>query len=77
VAAFFDSAAEKQMADRPLPDEELDLLLEQIFPASDPPCFMAGAAIVGSPHNVPPSSRSPTLDGVSAQAARGKRVSDL
>jgi hypothetical protein len=56
------------MADRPLPDEELDLILEQTFPASDPPCFMAGAAIVGNPHNVPPSS--PALDGVSAQAAR-------
>ena len=31
-------------------DEDLDLALEQTFPASDPPSFMAGAAIAGSPH---------------------------
>lgn len=30
-------------------DDELDLALEQTFPASDPPAFMAGLAIVGCP----------------------------
>ena len=30
-------------------DDELDRALEQTFPASDPPAFMAGLAIVGRP----------------------------
>ena len=37
------------MTDKPLSDALLDLALEQSFPASDPPSFMAGAAIVGAP----------------------------
>lgn len=30
-------------------DEDLDIALEQTFPASDPPSFMGNVAIVGSP----------------------------
>jgi hypothetical protein len=30
-------------------DEDLDIALEQTFPASDPPSFMGSVAIVGNP----------------------------
>jgi organic hydroperoxide reductase OsmC/OhrA len=64
------------MAEHPLPDEELDLIPEQTFPASDAACFMAAAAVVGSsPHNLPPSGSRPAFGALfSAQA--GERVSD-
>ena len=42
--------AEKRSMERRRTDELLDLALEQTFPASDPPFFMAGAAIIGRPN---------------------------
>jgi hypothetical protein len=39
------------MVDRPPSDEKLDTALEQSFPASDPPFFMAAAAVVGAPRH--------------------------
>jgi hypothetical protein len=61
----------------PLPDEEVDHILEQTFPANDPLCFMAGAAVVSSPDKVPPSGSRPAFGAVfSAQAASDQRVSD-
>jgi hypothetical protein len=60
------------MTEHPLPDEELDLIPEQTFPASDPPCIIAGAAVVGCPDNVPPSGSRPVFGALfSAQAASG------
>lgn len=38
-------------------DELVDLALEESFPASDPPSFMAASAIVGSPRR-PAGERS-------------------
>lgn len=37
------------MKGTPHREDLLDIALEQTFPASDPPCFMAAAAIVGAP----------------------------
>ena len=34
-------------------DDDLDVALEQTFPASDPPSFMGSVAIVGNPHDRP------------------------
>jgi hypothetical protein len=39
------------MVDRPPSDDKLDAALEQSFPASDPPFFMAAAAVVGAPRH--------------------------
>jgi hypothetical protein len=65
------------MGEHPLPDEEVVLILEQTFPASDLPCFMAAAAVVSSPYEVPPSGSRPAFGAVfSAQAASDQRVSD-
>ena len=59
------------MTEHPLPDEELDLIPEQTFPASDAACFMAAAAVVGSsPDNVPPSGSRPAPGQVSARRRR-------
>jgi hypothetical protein len=39
------------MVDRPPSEEKIDAALEQSFPASDPPFFMAAAAVVGAPRH--------------------------
>lgn len=36
------------MAKELVPDDPVDVALEEPFPASDPPCFMA-VAVIGSP----------------------------
>jgi hypothetical protein len=62
-------------------DELLDIALEQSFPASDPPAFMAAAAVVGTPrrdHSFQPlenSDRALSERATSARPAsrRGRR----
>jgi hypothetical protein len=62
-----------EMGEHPLPDEEVVLILEQTFPASDPPCFMFAAAVVSRPD----SGSRPAFGAVfSPQAASDRRVSD-
>jgi hypothetical protein len=41
------------MGDRDKIDELIDLALEESFPASDPPAFMAASAVVGAPKKLP------------------------
>jgi hypothetical protein len=48
--------------DRSRSDEMLDIALEQTFPASDAPCFMAAAAVVGSPRKQKDRRRRDPLD---------------
>jgi hypothetical protein len=54
------------MGESSVRDEELNDILEQTFPASDPPAFMAGVAIVGRPYaerGRPPEDRFGKYDG--------------
>jgi hypothetical protein len=61
-------------------DELLDIALEQSFPASDPPAFMAAAAVVGTPRrdrSLRPMDNSAPLSeraiGARPEPRRGRR----
>ena len=53
-------------------DEDLDLALGETFPASDPPSFMAGAAIAGSPHRRSEEQQA-ALERLPAQRRRANK----
>jgi hypothetical protein len=60
------------MAPRRVPDSLIDLALEETFPASDPPFFMAGTAI-GPPYRPKRAERAaPARDETSPSAERDK-----
>ena len=59
------------MNDKARAEELLDVALEQTFPASDAPSFMAGAAVAGAPHRGPAKSESLKSEARSDQAGGG------
>jgi len=53
-------------------EDRVDEALEETFPASDAPWFMAAAAVVGAPRRSESAER-PEVHEVSAIPARGRR----
>lgn len=56
-------------------DDRIDAALADTFPASDPPFFMAGTGVVGSPHSAaqPRNGDEPHLPDRAGSARKAKR----
>jgi hypothetical protein len=53
-------------------DELVDVALEQTFPASDPPAFVAAAAMIGTPRN-----RSREGGPIRSQRLKSRRANEV
>jgi len=64
------------MSDKARDEDRLDVALEQTFPASDAPFFMAGAAVAGAPRRgaAEPESLKSEARSDQAGAGDGKRA---
>jgi hypothetical protein len=75
ASAFpFPKEGDVPMNDKARNEDPLDIALEQTFPASDAPSFMAGAAVAGAPRRDPAEPERRKSEARSDQGSVGGRA---